>query len=155
MKVSLWRISFFTLAILGASAYALSRAKPELVPEPVKAAFPASANLESFEFLGCSGDWIDEKIQPQAWRAGRKGKITFLIKHPADCGYTIGTNPNARIDGSSVDFSYSMSNDDGALAACYCEYWASFELKSAPEKITKISINGSDARLMSSLAENW
>ena len=153
MKISILRISIFTFALLAASAYALSRTKPDLVPEPIKSALPASSGLQSFEFLGCSGDWTAEKIEPQAWRAGRKGKTTFLIKHPADCGYTIGTDPKAKVVGSSIDFSYSMSNDSGALASCYCEYWASFELKSPPEKISKISINGEDAELMSDLAE--
>ncbi|MGH8061578.1 MAG: hypothetical protein ACREO7_06140 [Pseudoxanthomonas sp.] len=153
MKVSRLRIIAFTIALLALSTYALSKVNPDLVPEPIRTALPAASNLQSFEFLGCSGDWTDEKIQPQAWQTGRKGKITLLIKHPETCGYTIGTNPKASIIGSSVDLSYSMSNDDGALAACYCEYWASFELKSTPEKISKISINGADAALMSSLPE--
>jgi hypothetical protein len=152
MKMSAWRISIFVLALLAVSAYAILKGKPELVPVSIKAVLPASSNIESFQFLGCSGDWNDEKIQPQAWRVGKKGKTTFLIKHPADCGYTMGADPKAKIIGSSIDFSYSMSNDNGALAACYCEYWASFELKSTPGKITKISINGADAKLMSGLS---
>lgn len=153
MKVSAWQTFAFALVLLGVSAYAVSKGKHAPVLEPTKTGLPAASNLQSFEFLGCSGDWADEKLQPQAWRADKKGKTTFLIKHPADCGYSIATNPEARIVGSSIDFSYSMSNDDGALATCYCGYWATFELKSAPDKITKISINGEEARLMSGLSE--
>jgi len=153
MKFSLCRISILALAILGAGTFAVMKLKPEVVPEPVKIALAPSSNLKSFEFLGCSGDWTDEKIEPQAWMPGRKGKITFLIKHPADCGYTIASNPKAIVSGTSIDFSYSMSNDDGSLAACYCEYWAEFELKSTPDKVTKISFDGAPARLMGDLGE--
>ena len=153
MKISGLRVLGITIALLALSTYAISKVKPELVPEPVRLALPASSNLKSFEFLGCSGDWTAEKIQPQAWQAGRKGKVTLLLKHPETCGYSIGSNPKASIVGDSIDLSYSMSNDNGALAACYCEYWASFELKSLPEKISKISINGAEAELMSSLSE--
>lgn len=153
MKISWLRVFGITIALLALSTYAISRAKPELVPEPVRSALPASSNLRSFEFLGCSGDWTAEKIQPQAWQAGRKGKATLLIKHPETCGYTIGKDPKASIVGESIDLKYTMTNDDGALAACYCEYWASFELKAMPERISKISINGVKAELMSSLSE--
>ena len=153
MKISAVRISVISVVLLLASAYGISKAKPELVPAPVREIVSADSNLKSFEFLGCSGDWTDQKIEPQVWRAGKKGKITFLAKHPADCGYTIGDKPKATVSGAVVDLSYSMSNDDGALAACYCEYWATFELKSAPDKITKITVNGEDAQLMSSLSE--
>ena len=153
MKISTIRIAVISAVLLLASAYGISKARPELVPEPVREVLPSDSNLKSFEFLGCSGDWTDEKIQPQVWRTGRKNKITFLAKHPADCGYTIGDKPKAIISDTTVDLSYSMSNDDGTLAACYCEYWATFELKSAPDKVTKVSVNGEDAQLMSSLSE--
>lgn len=153
MRVSAIRISVITISLITAGAYAILNVRPELVPAPAMAAFSASSNLKSFEFLGCSGDWKDDKLQPRVWRTGRKDKITFLISHPADCGYTIGSDPKARIKDSVVALSYSMSNDNGVFAACYCEYWASFELKSAPDKITKISVNGDDAHLMGGLSE--
>lgn len=153
MKIPILRSMALAVVLLASSACVFSKANPELVPEPAKAALPAASNLASFEFLGCSGDWSGKDFQPRVWRAGRKGKTTFLIQHPAACGYTTATGPAARIAGGSIEFSYSMSNEHGMLAACLCEYWASFELESVPDKIEAVSINGEDARLMSDLAD--
>jgi hypothetical protein len=153
MKTSALLISTVTVALVFAAAYALSGTPPERVSEPAKAAFSTASNIESFEFLGCSGDWTDEKIEPQVWRAGQKGKTTFLTKHPADCGYTTGNSPKAVVSGSALELSYTLSNDDGVFAACYCEYWAAFELKSALGSVSKIKVNGRDAQLMSGLSE--
>jgi hypothetical protein len=154
MKISALLISTVTVTLVFAAAYAISGIPPKRVAEPAKAAFPTASNIKSFEFLGCSGDWTDEKIEPQVWRAGKKGKTTFLTKHPADCGYTTGNSPKAVVSGSTLELSYTLSNDDGVLAACYCEYWAAFELKSAPDTVAKIKINGRDAQLMSGLSEH-
>lgn len=152
------------VALLGVGAYALSTSEQEVAPQssrptpnsaaaPANLALPLSSGLRSFEFLGCSGDWEEDSTVPQAWRAGRKDKVTFLIRHPADCGYTIGSDAKAKISGSKVDLSYAMSNESGDLAACYCEYWASFELLSAPQRVTQVSINGETAKLMGDLRE--
>lgn len=157
-------LSVAAIAIAGIGGYALSKRRNGAEPQHTKpvngsvaradaAELPAASNLRSFEFLGCSGDWEEDEIVPQAWRAGRKNKTTFLVRHPADCGYTVGSDPRATISGTRIDLSYSMSNESGDIAACFCEYWAAFELRSLPARITKITINGQQAKLMGDLRE--
>ena len=113
----------------------------------------ANGLVRSFEFLGCSGDWTDEGNTPDVWRTGSEHGTYFLVRHADTCGYTIGSKPAAKIQGTSLELSYELSNTSGMLAACPCEFWARFELSDAPEKLEKISVNGVDARLKGSLAE--
>lgn len=153
MKFSVIRIPVIAFSLMIGGAYAFSSARPELVPESVKAAFSSTPTLKSFEFLGCSGEWTDMKPRPQVWLAGRKNKFTFLVKHPADCGYTSGLEPRVKIMESAIELGYSMSNDDGVVASCTCEYWALFELDSVPDTLAKISLNGEDAQLMGGLGK--
>lgn len=109
--------------------------------------------VRSFEFLGCSGGWPKEERAPDVWQTDSERGSYFLVHHIDTCGYTIGSKPSARIHGGSLELSYELSNTDGMLAACECEYWAKFQLTTAPEKIETISINGRKARLMGSLVE--
>ena len=109
--------------------------------------------IKSFEFLGCSGDWTDEGNDPDVWRTGSERGTYFLVRHADTCGYTIGSKPAAKIQGTSLELSYELSNTSGMLAACPCEYWAKFELTDVPAKLDAVSVNGAKARLKGSLAE--
>jgi hypothetical protein len=112
-----------------------------------------SGLVKSFEFLGCSGDWTDEGNTPDVWRTGNEHATYFLVRHADTCGYTIGSKPAAKIQGGSLELSYELSNTNGMLAACPCEFWAKFELTDTPDKLETISVNGVEARLKGSLAE--
>jgi hypothetical protein len=115
---------------------------------------PASGGLiKSFEYLGCSGDWTDDGNTPEVWRTGGKGGVFYLVRHADTCGYTIGSKPFARLSGSKLELGYELSNEDGPMAACPCEYWAKFELTVKPAKVSEVAVNGTKARLKGSLAE--
>jgi len=113
----------------------------------------SSGLVKSFEFLGCSGDWTDERNTPDVWRTGNEHSTYFLVRHADTCGYTIGSKPTAKIQGGSLELSYELSNTSGMLAACPCEFWAKFELTDTPDKLETVSVNGVEARLKGSLAE--
>lgn len=117
-----------------------------------KADLSLSQNIKSFEFFGCAGSYSDGKTQ--VWRTESKDKTAFLIKHQESCGNTIGSNPRAVIDGTTIDFMYDLSNDTNTVVFCECEYWATFELKSNPEIIKKILVNGYEAQMMNDLSEH-
>lgn len=153
MKLSATRIFGFALAILVCGGLAFALAKPDAVPEPIKARLTGNSNLASFEFLGCSGDWTTEDPAPQVWRTGNGQRTTFLVRHPAECGYSAGTDPSARIRGAELHLDYALVSEGGDLAACLCEYWATFSLKSTPDKIVRVTFDGRDARMMGALAE--
>ena len=114
---------------------------------------PGAGLVKSFEYLGCSGDWPDEGKTPDVWRAGGKSGVYFLVRHADTCGYTIGSKPFAKLSDSKLELSYELSNEDGPMAACPCEYWAKFELSVVPRDLSAVSVNGVEARLKGSLAE--
>ncbi|MDH5829084.1 hypothetical protein QFW80_00905 [Luteimonas sp. M1R5S18] len=126
-----------------ATATDARKAKPEI----------SNGLVKSFEFLGCSGDWMDEGNTPDVWRTGSENGTYFLVRHADTCGYTIGSKPAAKIHGDSLELSYELSNTSGMLAACPCEFWAKFELAEVPTKLETVSVNGVEARLKGSLAE--
>lgn len=121
----------------------------------IKLILPSGPQLKSFTFLGCSGDWMEETLEPQVWRAQTPASTTFLVKHPAICGHTSGSNAQVVVmNERSINFSYELSNDrgdSGAVPVCSCEYWAAFEMKESPKGIDSVSVNGQKARLMSGL----
>lgn len=152
MKLSATRIFGFALAILVCTVLAFVLVKPEVVPAPVKARLPLDSGLTSFEFLGCSGNWTIDDPSPQVWLVGRSGKATFLVRHPAGCGYSSAVAPSARFNGAELHLDYELVSEGGDLAACLCEYWATFTPKSVPGKIVRVTFDGHDARMMGSLA---
>lgn len=154
MKLSPARILGLAFAIVACGGLALVLAKPDAVPDRIKARLPGNSNLASFEFLGCSGDWTTEDPAPQVWRTNNRQGATFLVRHPASCGYSTGIDPSSRIRGAELHLDYTLVSESGDLAACLCEYWATFSLKSAPDKIVRVTVDGRDARMMGSLADH-
>jgi hypothetical protein len=153
MKPSPFRIIGFVLTLLACGGLAFTLAKPDAVPEPIKARLSADSGLTSFEFLGCSGNWMIDNPVPQVWLAGSTRKATFLVRHPATCGYTAGIHPRARVSSGELHLDYEPVNEGDDLAACLCEYWASFSLKSVPDKIVRVTFAGKEAQMMGHLAE--
>ena len=117
------------------------------------ASVPAGALLKNFEYLGCSGDWVDEGNAPEVWRPGGKHGVYYLVRHAETCGYTSGSKPFAKLSGTRLELGYELGNDGGPMAACPCEYWAKFELAMEPGRLSEISVNGVKARLKGHLAE--
>ena len=79
--------------------------------------------LESFEFLGCSGDWIGGN--PVMWRLTKQNRVTFLVKHSTTCGLN-GHSPRVSFSQGKLDLAYELSSTSKAIAMCECEYWAKF-----------------------------
>jgi hypothetical protein len=96
--------------------------------------------------------WPSDDGTSEVWGFGSEQPVRILVRHVNTCGYTIGSNPTARIDGDVLEIAYELSNTSGELAACECEYWATFELSRVPDKIERVSFNGADARLNGTLA---
>ena len=152
-------ISFFIAILTGCSRQS-DAPSPVDVPQATAAGLDSSSSdlvssdgiVRRFEFLGCSGDVSSDHDAPDVWGFGHEPPVRFLVRHTAACGYTIGSNPAARIDGDSVELSYEMSNTSGEAAACECEYWATFELSRVPETIETISFYGVEAKLHGRLA---
>lgn len=153
MNISRIFIYSFVLAIITGSALLFVKLYSAYESPYDKEDFSQQQNIKSFEFLGCSGSWSGERLTPQVWRIGSKNKTVFLLKHPEMCGLTIGTNPRANIDGTTINFIYDLYNDNNSVSPCECEYWVKFELKSNPEKVKKILFNWQEAQMMSGQPE--
>lgn len=154
MKFSIPRIFAMALAIALFCGMSFLLAYPKLVPAPIKARLPGDSGLTSFEFMGCSGTWPIEEASPQMWLIDRSHKPTLLIRHPDTCGYTAAERPRAWVDGGHIQLYYEPISENGDLAACICEYWATFTMDSMPEKVVRITLNGRDAKVMGHLANS-
>jgi hypothetical protein len=142
------------VAIASSASVVFGGESPASTDQPKSGQLSRQVGLvRSFEYLGCSGDWPDEGNTPEVWRAGGKSGVYYLVRHADTCGYTIGSKPFAKLSGTKLELSYELSNEDGPMAACPCEYWAKFELSVLPRNLTSISVNGVEARLKGSLAE--
>lgn len=109
--------------------------------------------LTEFEYLGCAGDWNDDTPDPEATSSGTRNAATFLVRNPDSCGYDQGSNGRARVDGNTLKLDYTLSSSGGDMAACMCEYRARFLISGLPADVTKVSVNGDNARIKGPLLQ--
>ena len=106
-----------------------------------------SVAIDSFEFLGCSGDWADENASPEIWRMSSSIGTTYLVRHPATCGANAGREAEASFNAGTLDLNYEPYNTDGIYAMCMCEFWAKFTLRSEPQGVKSATFGTSVSRL--------
>jgi hypothetical protein len=97
--------------------------------------------LQSFEFLGCSGQWEEESFKPNAWRLTKNNQVSFLVRHPGTCGIE-GRDPKAVLVGGNLELSYELHSPDDTTVLCDCEYWARFSFGESALQIRKVTFNG-------------
>lgn len=109
--------------------------------------------VDSFEFLGCSGDWTDKDYSPEIWRMGSNAGTTYLVRHPGTCGANTGRNPEATLSSGTLNLHYDLYNPDEVYAMCSCEFWAKFSFRSEPSPVTSATFDARTARLKGSWPE--
>lgn len=107
--------------------------------------------LREFEYLGCAGDWDEDTLAPEVSSTGTREAATFLVRNPASCGFDQGSDGRAGIDGDTLKLRYTLASSGGDMAACICEYRARFLVSDLPEGVTKVSVNGDEARIKGEL----
>ena len=112
-----------------------------------------SVAIDSFEFLGCSGDWTDKDVSPEIWRMSATVGTTYLVRHSGTCGASAGRKANASITSGVLSLRYEAYNPDGVYAMCECELWAKFTFRSESSPVASATFNGSAARLKGSWPE--
>jgi len=112
-----------------------------------------SVAIDSFEFLGCSGDWTDEDYSPEIWRMGSNVGTTYLVRHPGTCGANTGRNAKASLSSGSLNLQYELYNPDEVYAMCSCEFWAKFTFRSESSPVTSATFDARAARLKGSWPE--
>jgi hypothetical protein len=98
-----------------------------------------SMQLQSFEFLGCSGDWDGEK--PSVRRLTAKDRVTFLVSSDATCGLE-GHSPRVTFAQGSLDLGYVLSTPSDRVVMCDCEYLAKFTFGPAAMNLTNVTFLG-------------
>ena len=108
---------------------------------------PATPALQSFEFLGCSGDLqTNDNLQAEVWRVTDDGRVTFLVHHADTCGMS-GRNPVVRGDGDALVLDYELHSPPGVTMMCECEYWAKFTFGADAYAVRRIEFGGMTTRL--------
>ena len=109
--------------------------------------------IDSFEFLGCSGDWTDKEFSPEIWRMGSASGTTYLVRHPATCGANVARGAKVTIRNGVLDLHYELYSKDGVYAMCDCEFWAKFTLRTEPPEVRSATFDAQAARLKGSWPE--
>ena len=102
--------------------------------------------LESFEFIGCSGDFEDTDATPQIWRIMADGKVSFLTHTVAACGLA-GRTPTVSGSAESLDLSYELYSPTDVAIMCECEYWAKFTFGADAHAVKSATFRGDRAAL--------
>lgn len=114
-----------------------------------KHALPEGGLLKHFEDIECGDDWNDDSFAPEVFRSVNGNTTKLLVRHPYGCGYDLAVNPTAELDGQvlRLDYERKISDIDGDVAACICEYRVRFDIETPPLPITKVKFDGETARL--------
>lgn len=102
--------------------------------------------LESFEFIGCSGDFEGQDAIPEIWRVMADGKVSFLTHTVAACGLS-GRFPAVAGSAGSLDLSYEMYSPTDVVIMCECEYWAKFTFGPEAYSVKSATFGGNRALL--------
>lgn len=104
--------------------------------------------LQSFEFLGCSGEYEGTDSKPRVWRLVANGEqVNYLTRTVGGCGKS-ARNPVVTATGDGLDLAFELHSPDGKVIFCECYYWAAFSF--GPEALTigKVSVNDRETRQM-------
>lgn len=102
--------------------------------------------LESFEFIGCSGDFEGPDATPEVWRVMADGKVSFLTHTVAACGLA-GRAPTVSGSTESLDLSYELYSPTDVAIMCECEYWAKFTFGPEAHTVKSATFGGNRAAL--------
>lgn len=102
--------------------------------------------LESFEFIGCSGDFEGRDPTPEIWRVMANGKVSFLTHAVAACGLA-GRAPTVTGSADSLDLSYELYSPTDVAIMCECEYWAKFTFGPEAHTVKLATFGGKRAAL--------
>ena len=105
--------------------------------------------LESFEFLGCSGDFEGQDATPEIWRLTANGKVSFLTHTVAACGLS-GRAPAVMGGTDTLDLSYELYSPTDVVIMCECEYWARFTFGQEAHAVKSVTFSGKQAVLRGS-----
>ena len=124
------------------------------------ASFVASANppkdepsaglevtIDSFEFLGCSGDWTEDEWRAEIWRMGSSNGTTYLVRHPDSCGSDTSRNAKATLKDGVLNLEYEPYSSKDIYASCPCEFWAKFTFKTEPHVVRSAKFRNGEATL--------
>ncbi|MBB1089099.1 hypothetical protein H4F99_11470 [Lysobacter sp. SG-8] len=102
--------------------------------------------LESFEFIGCSGDFEDMDATPEIWRVTADGKVSFLTHTVGACGLA-GRAPAVAGNAETLDLNYELFSPTDAAIMCECEYWARFTFGPGAHTVKTATFGGNRAVL--------
>jgi hypothetical protein len=102
--------------------------------------------LQSFEFIGCSGDWDGRLAKPEVWRVTAQDHVSFLTHQVAACGMS-GRGPAVTAANGTLDLSYELYAPSGATVMCDCEYWARFTFGPAASGVSSVTVGGQPVEL--------
>ena len=97
--------------------------------------------LQSFEFIGCSGDFERLDSTPEVWRVMRDGKVSFLTHTVAACGLS-GRSPVVTGNLATLNLGYEMYSPTDVAIMCECEYWAKFTFGPEAHTVKTVTFNG-------------
>lgn len=102
--------------------------------------------LESFEFIGCSGDFEGRDATPEIWRVVGNGKVSFLTHTVAACGL-VGRAPTVTGSAGTLDLNYELHSPTDVAIMCECEYWAKFTFGPEAHAVKLATFGGERAAL--------
>jgi len=109
--------------------------------------------IDSFEFLGCSGDWTDKDYSPDIWRMGSNTGTTYLVRHPATCGADAGRGASATFSAGTLNLHYEPYSRNDLYASCDCEFWAKFTFQAEHSEVRSATFDAQAAHLKGSWPE--
>ena len=107
--------------------------------------------IESFQFLGCQGEWPMEERLYEVRRTPVGGTVAYVVTNQDTCGSDGAKDAHAYLVGDVLDLCYVPYYTSGSYVACSCKYAARFTFK---ESIAPRSakFNGRKVRLAGSWA---
>ncbi|GHC12989.1 hypothetical protein GCM10010080_30670 [Thermomonas carbonis] len=108
---------------------------------PVRVQHASPLALQSFEFLGCSGDFEGTDARPQVWRLTSGDTVSFLTHTVAACGLS-GRAPSVVGHTDALNLNYELHSPTDVAIMCECEYWAKFTFGREAYRVNKVTFAG-------------
>jgi len=110
------------------------------------AASEAAPKLQSFEFIGCSGDSDGKLSKPEVWRVTADKQVSFLTHHVDSCGLE-GRRPTLSFNNGTLNLGYELYSPSGMAVMCDCEYWAKFTFGAEASGVKAVTVGGQQSEL--------
>jgi hypothetical protein len=92
-----------------------------------------------FQFNGCSGELShDDNYETTVARQDQGAVTVFQVGHAATCGLDV-RNPSYSINGNSLELTYEMYSQTGAVVMCDCGYHSQFTFTNLPASVKTAS----------------